>query len=180
MQSMPNQQPQPTLQQRRMLMIVVWLALVMGVVTVGVVISILSQGEKPDSGLPIIVYLGMGVTALMLVLRMIIPNLVARNQFIQAMQVAQTEGNQDEEQMLGKFYQIYTTRLILGMAMLEGAAMLNLIAVLIEQQKVAYIPVAILLLVMIASIPTKSKLDEWIRNQMENYNLENQNSNFKN
>lgn len=176
---MSNQQPQPTLQQRRMIMIVVWLALVMGVVTVGVVISIINQGEKPDDGLPIIVYLGMGVAALMLVLRMIIPNLVARNQFIEAMQRAQAEGNQDEEQMLGNFYQIFTMRLILGMAMLEGAAMLNLVAVLIEQQKVAYIPVAILLLVMIASIPTKSKLDGWIRNQMENYNLENQNSNFK-
>nr|MCH9792965.1 hypothetical protein [Planctomycetota bacterium] len=83
--------------------------------------------------------------------------------------------NNDEEQMLGNFYQVFMVRLIIGMALLEGAAMLNLVAVMVENQRLAFIPVAILLLGMIFSIPTKTKLDGWIRNQMENYNLENQN-----
>ncbi|MFH1300797.1 MAG: hypothetical protein ABIK07_07020 [Planctomycetota bacterium] len=172
---MSSQLPQPTLQQRQMVMTVIWFALIMGVVTFGVIIVFTGIQQKPGDDLPIITYLGMGMAALMLVLRLIIPDIVARNLFRQAMATAKAEGNQDEEQMLGTYYQIFTTRLIIGMALLEGAAMLNLVAVLVENQKLAFVPVAILLLVMIASIPTKSKLDGWIRNQMENYSLENQN-----
>jgi len=172
---MSRELPQITLQQRQMMMTVIWLALIMGVVTFGIIVTFIGLNEEPGKGLPVITYLGMGIAALMLVLRMVVPNLIARNQFTQAMQEAKAEGNQDEEQLLGTFYQIFLVRLIIGMALLEGAAMLNLVAVLIEKQKLAFIPVVILLLVMIASMPTKSKLDAWIRNQMENYNLEHQN-----
>lgn len=172
---MSRELPQITLQQRQMMMTVIWLALIMGVVTFGIIVTFIGLKEEPGKGLPVITYLGMGIAALMLVLRMVVPNLIAHNQFTQAMQEANAEGNQDEEQLLGTFYQIFLVRLIIGMALLEGAAMLNLVAVLIEKQKLAFIPVVILLLVMIASMPTKSKLDAWIRNQMENYNLEHQN-----
>ncbi|HAW26502.1 hypothetical protein [Gimesia maris] len=172
---MSRELPQITLQQRQMMMTVIWLALIMGVVTFGMIVTFIGLKEEPGKGLPVITYLGMGLAALMLVLRMIIPNMIARNQFTQAMQEAREEGNQDEEQMLGTFYQIFMVRMIIGLALLEGAAMINLVAVMVENQKLAFIPVAILLLVMIASMPTKSKLDGWIRNQMENYNLEHQN-----
>ncbi|EDL58719.1 hypothetical protein [Gimesia maris] len=172
---MSRELPQITLQQRQMMMTVIWLALIMGVVTFGMIVTFIGLKEEPGKGLPVITYLGMGLAALMLVLRMIIPNMIARNQFTQAMQEAREEGNQDEEQMLGTFYQIFMVRMIIGLALLEGAAMINLVAVMVENQKLAFIPVSILLLVMIASMPTKSKLDGWIRNQMENYNLEHQN-----
>ena len=172
---MSRELPQITLQQRQMMMTVIWLALIMGVVTFGMIVTFIGLKEEPGKGLPVITYLGMGLAALMLVLRMIIPNMIARNQFTQAMQEAREEGNQDEEQMLGTFYQIFMVLMIIGLALLEGAAMINLVAVMVENQKLAFIPVAILLLVMIASMPTKSKLDGWIRNQMENYNLEHQN-----
>ncbi|WP_417384687.1 hypothetical protein [Gimesia sp.] len=172
---MSRELPQITLQQRQMMMTVIWLALIMGVVTFGIVVTFIGLKEEPGKGLPVITYLGMGLAALMLVLRMFLPNMIARNQFKQAMQEARKEGNQDEEQMLGIFYQIFMVRLIIGLALLEGAAMLNLVAVMVENQPLAFIPVVILLLVMIASMPTKSKLDGWIRNQMENYNLEHQN-----
>lgn len=172
---MSSQLPQSTLQQQRMVMLIIWAALVMGVVTLGVVVSIIGLKQEPNDRLPVITYMGMGVAALMLLLRFLVPDLIARNQFKQAMQVVKSEGNDDEEEMLGTFYKIYILRLIIAMALLEGAAMLNLVALMVENQKLAFVPVAILLLVMIASIPTKSKLDGWIRTQMENYNLENQN-----
>lgn len=172
---MSRELPQITLQQRQMMMTVIWLALIMGVVTFGIIVILIGQNKEPGKGLPVITYLGMSLAALMLVLRMIIPNLIARNQFAQAMQEAREEEHQDEEQVLGTFYQIFMVRMIIGLALLEGAAMLNLVAMIIENQKLAFIPVVILLLVMIASMPTKSKLDGWIRNQMENYNLEHQN-----
>ncbi|MCH9654680.1 MAG: hypothetical protein K0U86_21285 [Planctomycetes bacterium] len=167
--------PQPTLQERHRVMMIIWFAMIVGVVVFGVVVSIQINGMKPDAGLPVLTFAGMGMAALMLVLRFIIPNLIARTQFAQTMQTAKTEANNDEEQMLGNFYQVFMVRLIIGMALLEGAAMLNLVAVMVENQRLAFIPVAILLLGMIFSIPTKTKLDGWIRNQMENYNLENQN-----
>ena len=120
---MSRELPQITLQQRQMMMTVIWLALIMGVVTFGMIVTFIGLKEEPGKGLPV----------------------------------------------------IFMVRMIIGLALLEGAAMINLVAVMVENQKLAFIPVAILLLVMIASMPTKSKLDGWIRNQMENYNLEHQN-----
>ncbi|QDV53019.1 hypothetical protein [Gimesia fumaroli] len=172
---MTNQPPQITPQQRLMMMTVIWLALIVGVVTFGVIIGFMGQEKAAGDDLPIITYLGIAMAALMLVLRTFVPNLVARNLFRQTMEKVKAEGNQDEEEILGTYYQIFTTRLIIGLALLEGAAMLNLVAILIENQKLPFVVVGILLLVMIASVPTKSKLDGWIRNQMENYNLEHQN-----
>ncbi|QDT95704.1 hypothetical protein [Gimesia aquarii] len=172
---MSSQLPQANLQQMRMTMMVIWIALIMGVVTFGIVVIMIGLKGAPGDDLPVITYGGIGIAALMLVLRFFVPDMMARNQFKQAMQTAKAEGNEDEEEMLGKFYQIFLTRLIIGMALLEGAAFLNLVAVMAENQPLGFVPVAILLLAMIASVPTKSKLDGWIRNQMENYNLENQN-----
>lgn len=172
---MSSQLSPATPQQQLVAMYVIWVAMVMGVVTFGVVVCIIGFRQEPGANLPVITYMGIGVAALMLLLRFVVPDLIARNQFAQAMKIVKTEGNQDEDQMLGTFYKIFILRLIIAMALLEGAAMLNLAALMVENQKLAFVPVAILLLVMIASIPTKSKLDGWIRNQMENYNLENQN-----
>ena len=172
---MTSQLSQLPLNERHRVMIIIWFALIAGVVVFGVLVSIQINGLKPDAGLPILTFIGMGMAALMLVMRLIIPDLIARTQFAQTMQTAKTEANEDEEQILGSFYQIFMVRLIIGMALLEGAAMFNLVAGLVEKQRLAFIPVAILLLVMIDSIPTKSKLDGWIRYQMENYNLENLN-----
>ncbi|WP_298860687.1 hypothetical protein [uncultured Gimesia sp.] len=175
MYSQRKQLSQLPLNERHRAMMIIWFAMLAGVVVFGVVVAVLINGSKPNAGLPVLTFTAMGMAAMSLVIRFIVPNLISRKQFAQTMQTAKTEANDDEEQMLGNFYQIFMMRLIIGMALLEGAAMLSLVAVMVENQRLAFIPVAILLLVMIASIPTKSKLDGWIRNQMENYNLENQN-----
>lgn len=169
---MTNQLPQITPQQRLTMMFVIWAALIMGVVTFGVIVGIIGQNNEPGDDLPILTYLGLGMAALMLVLRTFVPELVGRNLFRQAMEKIKAEQIQDEEQVLATYYQIFMTRMIIGLALLEGAAMLNLVAIMVEQNFIAYVPVGILLLVMLASMPSKSKLDGWIRNQMENYNLE--------
>ncbi|MCH9791061.1 MAG: hypothetical protein K0U82_09585, partial [Planctomycetes bacterium] len=77
--------PQPTLQERHRVMMIIWFAMIVGVVVFGVVVSIQINGMKPDAGLPVLTFAGMGMAALMLVLRFIIPNLIARTQFAQTM-----------------------------------------------------------------------------------------------
>lgn len=173
---MARQLPQATPEQRHRTMFIIWFALIMGVVTFGVVVvGILGKDEAPGDGLPLLTYVGLGATAVMLVLRTFVPDLVGRNMFNQAMERIKTENIQDEDEVLATYDQIFMTRLIVGLALLEGAAMLNLVAYMTESQVLSLVAVGILLLVMIASVPTKSKLEAWIRNQMENYNLENQN-----
>lgn len=175
MYSKPKQLSELPLNERHRAMMIIWFAMFSGVVVFGVVVGVLTNGSKPDSGLPILTFAAMGMAAMSLVVRFIVPNLIARKQFAQTMQTAKTEADKDEEQILGSFYQIFMVRMIIGMAFLEGAAMFSLVTVMVEKQRLAFIPVAILLLAMIGLIPTKTKLDGWIRTQMENYNLENQN-----
>ena len=169
---MSNQPQQLNPEQRIRVMFTIWSALIMGVVTFGIIAGTISQKETAGEDLLIITYMGLGMTALMLVLRIFVPALVGRNLFRQAMERIKTEKITDEEEVLATYYQIFTTRMIIGLALLEGAAMLNIVAFIVESQLISFVAVGILLLVMIASVPTKSKLDGWIRNQMENYNLE--------
>ncbi|MFK7777363.1 MAG: hypothetical protein QM501_04490 [Gimesia sp.] len=172
---MTSQFPQQTLPERHRTMMIIWFAMIVGVVVFGVVVGIQINGMQPNAKLPVLTYIAMGMAAMSLVVRLIVPDLIARKQFAQIMQTAKTEANEDEEQVLGNFYQTFLLRLIIGMALLEGAAMFALVTVMVEKQMLGFAIVAFLLLFMISSIPTKSKLDGWIRNQMENYNLENQN-----
>jgi hypothetical protein len=57
---------------------------------------------------------------------------------------------------------LYQTRMIVGLALLEGAAFFNLIAYLLEGHWWSFLVIAALLAWMLASFPTRSRLRQWI------------------
>ena len=60
---------------------------------------------------------------------------------------------------------IYQTSLIMGLAMLEGAAFFNLIIFLLEGKAVTLISALALLLVEVVRFPTRSGVESWVENQ---------------
>ncbi|QDT29734.1 hypothetical protein [Gimesia panareensis] len=171
---MTTQQDQMTTEQRARTMIIIWFAMIMGVVVFAVIAGVKGQDQQPQEDM-LLTMVGMGMAAFMFVVSLIVPNIVANQQFRAALQRGRYETDEEKQQAMNDLESVFMTKFLIGMALLEGGAFINLVFYLVEGKILAYIPVAILVAFMIASKPSQAKLEAWIRNQMENYNLENQN-----
>lgn len=60
----------------------------------------------------------------------------------------------------------YQLRLILGCALLEGAAFFCLIAYLIERQQASLIVAAVLLLLLFSQIPSVARVESWVEGEL--------------
>lgn len=71
----------------------------------------------------------------------------------------------DSQPTTATSFQLYQTRLIVGLALLEGAAFFNEVAYLIEGHWWSFLVVAALLTWMLASFPTHGRLRQWIEDR---------------
>ena len=146
-------------------------ALLAGVIMFGVVstMAVLNRAapnpaQPPQA--PIITYLAVGMTLMELGLRAVIPDLVAR-QNIARMQ----DSLDDSDQSRLRLASVYQTRMIIGMALCEGAAFFALIAWMLEGNVLAIGTAGFLVLVMLTAFPTRDRVESWIRDQIELRNL---------
>jgi hypothetical protein len=61
---------------------------------------------------------------------------------------------------------VYQTRLIVGCALLEGAAFFCLVAYLLEQQPMGLIIAGVLLLLLLSQVPTVPRLESWVEGEL--------------
>src|SRR5262249_56995441 len=88
--------------------------------------------NQPPAALPLISYIGFGVAAVCLILSFVVPNLVQagwRRRIAAGQSPLLNDSTADRESL---WLVLYQTRLILGMAMLEGAAFMQVIAFFVE------------------------------------------------
>ena len=119
---------EPTPRPQLLSMRIIHGALCMGMVTATVVLGMLRlNGGQPPAQLPMISYVGFGMAAVCLVLSFIVPNLLAAG-FRQRIAAGTLPLPGDD---VG-WWAIYQARLIVGMALLEGAAFMQAIAYFLE------------------------------------------------
>lgn len=143
-------------------------ALMMGVVSfLGVVIFIrIGKGVQPAPVVPIVACLAAGMAALMTVVRLVVPLLVTRSAIKQITVIRPLNDIRKLD-----LYGVYQTQMIVGCALLEGAAFFNLISFLIEGQVWSLGIVAALLAMMAASFPTLERVDGWAEDQLRQLQL---------
>ena len=61
---------------------------------------------------------------------------------------------------------IYQTQLIVGFALLEGAAFFNVVALMMEHCMISIALITLLLLVMAAKFPTRDKVSFWVQDKL--------------
>lgn len=146
---------EPVPQQRVLVMQIIAASLVMGVlIFAGVVVFVLKGLEDEPTGE--IVSMMAGVMAIVsFSAHLIIPQIVANKA------VAAAGGKLDVQSMCG----IYQTKMIVGLALLEGAAFFNLIAVFIEHRPWPLAIAGGLVIWMLARFPTANSVREWIESQ---------------
>ncbi|MEK6260218.1 MAG: hypothetical protein AABP62_16490 [Planctomycetota bacterium] len=136
-------------------------ALIMGVVIFACLAFFIAKGEPANS--PMIALMGAGMAVMMIVVRFVMPIVIVNGAKARLKEAADA----DRMTQLAGLYQI---KMIVGMAVLEGAAFFNLIAYISEKQFWSYGVVAFLLGVMAISFPSQGQFESWAEEMKRDLN----------
>src|SRR5262249_26537705 len=141
---------------------IIIVALALGVLMfLGIAVFMRQDNPAPVPDLPILTYVALAVAAIQTVLQGILPGLVAggmRRQLAAGKWPPPRPGWSVPPDDRGKLCSLYVTRLILGAALLEGAAFLLLIAYLLEGSVLTLAGAGLLLAMLLLKFPTRPGL----------------------
>lgn len=133
---------------------IITLALVMGVVIFGVIVvfvmGALDQGQAAPAGGTTLSYLGAAFAAVAFVLHFLIPNSIAQQKL------------DSDQGGLRSQLEAFRLKTIVALAILEGAAFLNLVAVMTEHQSWSLAVAGGLVFWMLARLPNRNMIENWI------------------
>lgn len=136
---------------------IITLMLVLGVTTFGLIVVFAMGALNPANAAPAgqltMSYLGAAFAAIVFVLHMIIPNIIAGQSIL--------NGNASVSSMLN----VYRSRTIVALALLEGGAFMNLIALMMEHQWWSLAIAGGLVFWMLARFPTRYMIENWLEPQ---------------
>ncbi len=138
-------------------------ALMMGVLSFAFVVVMIRFGKagRPPADFPMMAYMAAGMAAIMIITKLVITPLIVSAGLKQIASLRPLEALTKLD-----LYGVYQTRMIVGCALLEGAAFFNLISVITEGQVWTFGVVALLLALMAASFPTYERVDAWADEQL--------------
>ena len=96
--------------------------------------------------------IGLGFAAVTIVVSVIVPGMIGKLK----------EGSSTQQ-----YLEVYQTRLIIKLALLEGAAFINIVALQAEQSWWSLGTAGFVVILMIAGFPTQSKIEFWMQAQKE-------------
>jgi hypothetical protein len=145
-------------------------ALALGIVNFMLVIVIAFRPPAPQNpiGQSLLTYMAVGGAVLAVMASIFIPFLLAgpmRKSSLDAPAGLRAIGSKDEAN-IGPLAQMYQTLLIIKCVLIEGAAFFSLVAYIIEGQTTALATAGVLLLVLLAHFPTRSRMEAWIESEL--------------
>ena len=143
-------------------------ALMMGVLMFLGVVLVATAG-KFDGQPEMITMIASGFAFLMLVNHFVIPPIIIKAQLKQA--IAAGMHQRPDEERIQECCGIYQTQMIVGFALLEGAAFFNLVAMMVEHCAASIAVVTLLLLLMVAKFPTRDKVSFWVQDKLRELQL---------
>ena len=148
-------QPSPALDEMVRTMQIIAGALIAGVLLFALISVVAIGALSQDSSGTVVSLVGVFLAVAALVMHRVVPSAIEQ----QARQGASRRLSVD--QLAG----LFRTRLIVGLAILEGAAMLNVVALIIEHNWWSLGITGLLVFWMLAAFPTRTRVDHWIETQ---------------
>ncbi|MFP6763801.1 MAG: hypothetical protein VB858_09285 [Planctomycetaceae bacterium] len=119
-------------------------------------------GSQPDPGrTPTMTYMAAGFALVMIGVRAVLLKVIPK-----ALIQQQRQHITDSEEGRQRLVHIYQTRLIIGMAMCEGAALFAIVSWFAESHELALVSALFLITVMVMSIPFQQRVLDWIEVQL--------------
>lgn len=155
--------PQPIV----LTMQIIWFAMLMGVTAFAVIAVFILDGQPVAE--PIISYVAVGCGALAIVASNVVPAVVGRQ--LAAQRLSKVTADDPLEDISRGLATVFQTKLIIGLAILEGAAFFTLVAFQIERQQFALAATVALWFLLLVRIPTPSRVNDWCQRVYENETL---------
>lgn len=144
-------------------------SLALGLLVFGLVAFFMRQGgDQPGNGAVFLSPLMAGLTVVLIFARILVPGLMVRSGCHRIARGVQPPGtsrkakqpqpSNEDEQLVA----VYSAKTIVGGAILEGAGFGNLTAYLLEGQVYSLALAGLLIVVILAGIPTRHALDNWL------------------
>ena len=156
---------------------IIALALIAGVVLFGLFACnvVFNQGQAaqpgapqpaaPQNGVEILMYFAMAFAAVAVVMSFVVPKLIAAAGVKNIAKMAHDGTSIGAKELFGWLLGVAKSKMIIAMALVEGAAFFNLIAFIITKSLIPPVVVGALLLVMAIHFPTNFKLARWLEDQ---------------
>lgn len=146
-------------------------ALALGIINFLLIVVFVIRPQAPGApaGEMLQTYMSVGGAAVAVVASFVVPMVLAgsmRKSLPDSSAVSNTAGAKGEANIM-PLTQVYQTLLIIRCAILEGAAFFCLIAHMIERQTITLAVAGVLLLVLLAQFPFRSRVESWIENELE-------------
>jgi len=144
----------------------------------GVVLALRRANNPQNNIVPLLTYMAVGFSLLMLVLHVVVPRLTiatARKQMargdwppskVSGQYPVATEKKRGTGEA-GKLCMLYQMQLIIGAAMLEGAVFFSLIAYLVEGDLASLAVAGLLIVFLLLRIPTRTGVENFLIEQGE-------------
>ena len=142
---------------------IIWFALIQGVMMASAIFWFISDGKKDGS--EILSYIGAGVGGVAVVMHVVVP-LILRASAVRSVNKTAFEDTPDDEKWQ-MFAGPYRAGEIVALAMLEGAAFVNLLMWYLSGADLSLIILGALVALMFIRCPTVGKLDRWIETQCQ-------------
>lgn len=133
-----------------------------------VILGVLNKGWDGNAG--ILTAAGVVVGALMIVGHFVIPERIIRTQLQQALKAGLLKQNAagTESALTSLWFAGWITKV----AMLEGAAMLNGVVLLQEESVISLVLVAVLVILISLSLPSRMTLEWWIQDRLQQMSMQ--------
>ena len=146
---------------------IITFALMQGVVVFAAVAWFISKSKEQADG--VIVWIALAFAVFAVVMRSIIGGFLtgALRNGLDRTTWDELPSKKQNSRLIGQFQ----TKHIIECALLEGAALFNVVAYLIERNITSLIVAGVLLFLMAMAFPGGSKIDQWVDNQKQLINL---------
>ena len=145
-------------------------ALLMGVICFAVIALFMRLGRGlagPSAAKVVVAYLAAGMATVSVAARLFIPPQIVRSGIQELLKTRRVD-----DVTRFDLYPIYQTQMIVACALLEGAAIFNLIGFLVEGQIWTLAIVTALLAVMASAFPTLERVDSWADEQLRQLQMD--------
>ena len=158
----------PKFDEQLRVMQIIAVALMMGVLMFFGVVLVITKGDvfgqNRGSMLTVIAAAFAGV---IVVSQLVVPSIIANAQL--RMLKGSIRENASAEARTSSLVSVYQVQLIVGLALLEGAAFFNLVVLITDKHVVSTVLVACLLLFMVLRFPTRTKVSWWVQNRLSEF-----------
>lgn len=160
----------PKFDQQLRVMQIIAFALMMGAMSFFGVVLVVTQGDVFGMQQPgLITIIAAGFAFIMIVNHFVIPPIIANAQLKRLAGGGTSDA--EKEQRVASLASVYQVHLIVGLALLEGAAFFNLIALMIGKSAASIAVVVVLLSLMLLKFPTRTKVTWWIQEKLTESNM---------